>query len=546
MSTAKAQRFLLDRLGAGSTVLLAVLLDLTPVPAWADGIDAAGRAVVLVGKQQLGESEATTQTVQTVLEILQAGEVPPGVLAVAYTPKASAFISEVVAGPAEEILADGPRGTGKTQAVGAALAILAELHVRAKFALPLQTLWLHDSLVNAALKTARSLEAPHWGGLWSIQDDRRMAILTIAGVKHVHADFVGCKDETSAERLRAEGHVMAAEELVPSLDDAGGIEERKYSLAMSSLRLPTKRRVAASTTNPGAPDTWPYKRFIEAGGQPGTKRCAIPAEDRLTTEERAAQARAFRDDPDLSARLVRGEWAELVMGEVVAVGFRPELHVARSRLSPVAGVPLLLGHDAGLTPTTILGQDVNGELRLLASLASERAGTRQHLENLVLPWLAIHAPWFRLSSSMLIHHYDGSMDTPDQSNLESSPINVLREVLGGSSYPGAITWPGRRDPLLALLARLNPSTGRARLQLDPEGCRLLISALCGRWIYPTVNGVISRELPLKNHPWSDLGDSLCYLVGGLGSVPTDDGKPVKVETAFDLDRIGRGVHVGQA
>jgi hypothetical protein len=44
---------------------------------------------------------------------------------------------------------------------------------------------------------------------------------------------------------------------------------------------------------------------------------------------------------------------------------------------------------------------------------------------------------------------------------------------------------------------------------------LLIRALRGRWYFPTVHGVVSRDLPVKNHPWSDLGDSFAYLVGGI-------------------------------
>jgi hypothetical protein len=424
---------------------------------------------------------------------------------------------------------DGPRGSGKTQAMPAALAILGELHARAGFPLPLRALWLHDSLTNAAVKTGRSIEAPMWGGLWSLRDDKRVAVLTVAGVEMVMADFVGTKDETAAERLRAECHAVAAEELVPSLDDAGGIEERKYELALTSRRLPTRRRVAASTTNPGAPDTWPYQRFIKPG-RPDCVRCQVPAEDRLTEAEVTALRAAFRDSPDLARRLALGEWAELQLGEVVAVGFH-DFHVANGSLPINPGSPLLMGHDAGLTPVTIIGQAVEGEVRVLAALASDRAGTRQHLEALVLPWLATRAPW--AIHAGIYHHYDPAMDTPDESNLESSPVRVLREVLGGYSYAGASSWPGRRDPLLTLLSRLNPLTAKPVLQIDPEGGRLLISALNGRWHYPVVQGQVSRELPTKNHPWSDLGDALCYFVAGSTPGPDLTPREITVESVFD-------------
>src|SRR5262245_7407077 len=240
------------------------------------------------------------------MEALAAGNVPEGVHAVAFAPEASAAIVEVLVGDASEILVDGERGTGKTHAAAGALAGLAELHARAGFPPPLRVLWLHDSLTNADVKTARSLEHPLWGGLWQIRDSRRVVALVIGGVEMGLVDFIGTRDETSAERLRAEAHVAAAEEIVPSLDEGGGIEERKYELAITSLRLPTRRWGAVCTTNSGAPDSWPYRRFIEGGGRPGCVRRRISAADRLTPEEVQALRDVFRDLPDLEARLALG------------------------------------------------------------------------------------------------------------------------------------------------------------------------------------------------------------------------------------------------
>ncbi len=535
MSLERARRLLLQRLGAGGVVLLAILLELSIPPAWCSGVDADGRAVCLVGLHNFGASDPAQAVIRAVLAALRAGDVPVGVVAVAYKPKASEFIVEVVSGQSREVAAIGGRGSGKTQTVPAAGAILAELHVREGFSCPLRMLWMQDTLTNWGMKTGRSVENEMWQGCWSVRDDRRQAVLTLAGQELVVADAVGTKDETSAERLRAECHVLAAEELAPSLNESSGIEQRKYELGLTSMRLPTRRHVAFSTTNHGYDDDWFSQRFLEGGGKPWCVACKVPIKERVTAEEIANLRASLCASPDLQKRLIDEESCVLVQGEQVAVGFRSELHVSPMPLRPVPNLPFVAGHDAGLTPVTILGQEVQGEIRVYAALVSERAGTRQHLENLVLPWLAVHAPWAMYSSSALIHYYDVSMDTPDESNLESSPIRVLREVLGGSSYPGAISWPGRRDPLLSLLARLNPMTGRARLQLDAEGCRQLIQACNGRCYYPTVNGHVSRELPVKNHPWSDLMDSLCYMVGGLFMAPILDTGPVKVETEFSLD-----------
>lgn len=537
MSTDRARRILLERLAHGSTVLLALHLALPEVPAWCDGQDADGRAVFLVGKHQLGNGAAAKEAIAGVLRELRAGTVPEGVVAIGYAPRASAFIAEAVAGEAQEIMADGPRNTGKTQTIPAILAALAERHARAGFALPLHVLWLHDSLTNAVVKSGRSVSQPLWGGLWALRDDKRAAVCTLAAAEMVYADFVGCRDETAAERLRAECHVVAAEELIPSLDEDGGIDEDKYDLALSSMRHATARKVAVSTTNPGADDTWPYRRFGVGGAAPapGCLRMPIPDTDRLTPEEQAKQRGLFATRPDLQARLGRGEWAGLVLGATVAVGFHDE-HIALAAIPLHPRVPLVLGHDGGLTPTTLIGQFLAGHLNILATLTSERNGTRQHLQNYVRPWLSIRAPWaMQGAGSMLTHFHDPNMDTPDQSNIDQNPMDVIRQVLGGISYPGAKSWPGRINPLLTLFTLLNPVTGRPVLQIDPEGegNALLIAALRGRWFYPKIQGVVSRELPAKTHPASDAGDALCYLVGGATPDAPPSSGEVRVESEFD-------------
>jgi hypothetical protein len=130
VTTAKAQRLLLDRLASGSTMLLSEHLATGPQP-WTDGVDADGRAVLLVGRHLLGDS--------------------------AEAQAASALATVAAGAGVEEALLDGERNTGKTQVTAGTLAALAELHARAGYPLPLIVLWLHSSLVNAKAKTVPSL-----------------------------------------------------------------------------------------------------------------------------------------------------------------------------------------------------------------------------------------------------------------------------------------------------------------------------------------------------------------------------------------------------
>src|SRR5262249_37870103 len=131
MSTARARTLLLEHLTAGSTALLALLFDLRGLPIWCDGRDAQGRARLLVGGQQLRRTPHGADVIAEVLRCLAEGSVPDGVHVVTYAPAASAAIAEILGGTHDEHLLDGPRGSGKTQAVPGALAGLAELNDRA-------------------------------------------------------------------------------------------------------------------------------------------------------------------------------------------------------------------------------------------------------------------------------------------------------------------------------------------------------------------------------------------------------------------------------
>jgi hypothetical protein len=243
----------------------------------------------------------------------------------------------------------------------------------------------------------------------------------------------------------------------------------------------------------------------------------IPPGERASVEDRAKWAEALEGRPDLMRRLLDGQPGVIAEGPQVAVGYSSERHVSATRLRPIESAPILIGIDGGLTPTGVIAQYLGGGagLNILAALACERGGTRQLCEDYIRPWLASHASWALHRTRVVLCHVDPSLDVPDQSNLEANPVRVIREILGATVHLGPVAWPARRDPLLALLGKTNPLTGRPALQLDPEDALLLDRALSGRWHYPMVRGQVSREAPVKNHPWSDLADAACYLVAGV-------------------------------
>lgn len=533
----RARRVLIDHISSAHTLLIAILLDLQGALARADGQDAEGRSLVLVGKHNLGGTEAAEEWVRVVLAALGAGEVPDGVVAIAYKPKASEAIVGAVSGPGQEILIDGPRSSGKTMCAPSIFAILAEWHLRAGYSAPLKVLWLHDSLVNAGAKTAATLEEPLWEHLWALRDDRKQAILSVGGMELVHARFVGCRDESASELLRLATHVVGIEELLPTIAEVG-ISEKDYAVAVSSMvgRLRTPRHIAISTSNPGSPTSWVYDKWLKDGGRPGCLRFQIPASDRLTAEEMATLRETFAGSPDLQKRLADGEWVMSIAGKPVAENFSTELHVSKDRLHPIPGEPIFLGLDFGLTPAAVIGQPVRGYLYIFAALFCERGGIRQFFEASVRPWLAAHAAWvLRDPLTYLRGGYDPSGEHGEQSDSDRNALATVEELFGGLWYRGPIKWPDRNNCLLTALNR-HVWPGQPALQLDPVDCAALITALNGQWCYGTDrHGNVQRDLPKKpNHPYEDLGDALIYLLSEmLGSYAHMEVREIRVETEFD-------------
>ena len=527
MSTARAQRLLLERLGAGAR-LLSIHLAVEP-GAWADGTDAEGRSVFLVGGHALRQLPEGEEAIAEVLRELRNGFVPESVCAIAYAPMASAAWVQSVIGPAEQVLIDGPRASGKTQLTPAIWAGLAEQHVRAGYPLPLIVLWEHSALINAKVKTVPSLEQAHHGGLWSVRDDGTLAVLTVGGMEMVHAHFVGTQDSGAQERARAECHVMGAEEVIASLDEAGGIEARKFDLGRNSARLPTVRRVAIAVTNPGAPDTWPYRRFIEGGGQAGCVRCPVPAADRLTPAEIQRQEDDFADNPDLLARLGRGEWSALRLGELVAEGYDAAVHVAPEVLRPTRTHVLAIGWDGGHSPSAVIGQLINGQVCVYAALNDVKTGLQELIEDQVIPWLITWAPWTRERGGMrLLHHViDPSMQTHSEATVKVSGRRTVNDLLGGRIDDGPQLWPPRREAVLRVLAPRH-AEGVLPLAISPTSdTALLRSALAARWYYPqTPDGRVDRSRPKKpNSPFADVGDAAAYLFGWLRPGTVREPKP---------------------
>lgn len=461
-------------------------------------------------------------------------------LSIAFTPTVSQFVLTSATGQAREIAAFGARGDGKTIGAMGTAIYHAKLHGAMGYRLPTSWWGFADTFSSHKAKTFDSLQDQMWGGCWRSKDIGHLWVFSIDGQDMVNFHLSGVEDQSALDRLRMQTHGLWFEEPAPSsvLVQSSGLSEAAWAMGITSQRLKTFCPVhleanlvagrelcreegceeechpAIMTLNYPNRKHWTWQRFVERP-QPGTAYFRIPPGERASKLQRAEWSRALQSRPDLLKRLIDGEPGLVALGPEVAVGYSSILHDAPAPMPIVKYAPVWMGHDGGHWPSTCLGQRIDGQCRVFASLCTPRGGTKQHLEQTVIPWLTIHMPWVlaKGGSEYLFHRIDPSMDTGDQGDIDSNPKRRLKASLGGQIEGGAVSWPGRRDPLLAVLDKT-----RRILQIDPtEDTELLREALAGSWYYKQeANGETEREKPHKpNPPWGDIGDAFCYLIGGM-------------------------------
>ena len=233
----KIDKLLLQKLGGTGVRFYALLLDLNAVeapPAWIQGYDPLGRGIVLIGDEGLGAARKRTPLCRCFSKTLHQ-EIIPRWCAPLPSPlwRHVPLLTPSVA-RRRRCSSMRARGTGKTIVQAGIALVLAETpSTAAGYAGPFRILWVHDSLLSASVKTARSLEQPMWAGCWTLHDDRRTARFTLGGRQLIAVD--SGLHEASAQRLRASAHHVIVEELIPSLTDGVGILEEQYDLALSSM-----------------------------------------------------------------------------------------------------------------------------------------------------------------------------------------------------------------------------------------------------------------------------------------------------------------------
>jgi len=202
---------------------------------------------------------------------------------------------------------------------------------------------------------------------------------------------------------------------------------------------------------------------------------------------------------------VHGEFGEDLTGSAVfRHSFSQETHV-KDELLVNPQLPLYIGQDFGRTPACLISQNkMEGGINVLEELTAENMGIEVFAKTVLRPKL-MEERYHGLPVCVIC---DPAGEYKQQIG-EESMADVLRSI--GFKVVRAST--NNIEPRLrSVEALLNENfNGNPSLSIDRERCPLLIRALGHEYKYKKLKTGRTEETPTKDHPWSDLCDSLQYL-----------------------------------
>lgn len=232
---------------------------------------------------------------------------------------------------------------------------------------------------------------------------------------------------------------------------------------------------------------------------------------------RLAQGRTYYErlarghNADWVRRYVHSEYGEDPTGTAVFRGsFKRAFHVKKG-LEPVRGQILLIGQDFGRNPCSLICQpDHTGRLAVLEEVIAEDIGLENHVIKSLKP---------RLYAERYMGFHFAAVGDPSgiaKGNfLEETSFDVLRR-LGIPAFPASTN---NIDPRIAAVEQLlfQQRDGGPALIVDEDKCPSLVRALGGAYRFGKTKQGVTKPLPEKLHPWSDVIDCLQYACLALNS-----------------------------
>jgi len=204
-------------------------------------------------------------------------------------------------------------------------------------------------------------------------------------------------------------------------------------------------------------------------------------------------------------RYVHARYGEDPSGTAVFRGsFKRVFHVKR-HLVVDSGRMILVGQDFGRNPCSLICQaDHTGRIAVLEEVIAEDIGLEAHVTRSLRPVL-----WDPRYAGCMMAAVGDPSGISKGNFLEENSFDVLMR-LGIPAFP-AVT--NAIDPRITAVETLllQQRDGGPALAVDEERCPMLTRALAGAYRFAKTKAGVTKPLPEKSHPWSDLADCLQYV-----------------------------------
>lgn len=458
------------------------------------------------------------------------------------------------------ILLESSRGEGKTSIGIVSHIVLADALIRAGLAarLPYIAAVVRDTHVNLQRTTIPTFrEFQRLGLPLRIIGQGDEAVVEQDGLETNRFVFFGLDRPADADRLQ--GFTCGSlwiEEAAPAADFSGGVAPEALGIGATSIRQPGVPPRILLTQNPADDDHWTVHleetllelgladiEFLKFWMPPGGKaqhfrELAALATDQAERDRWLKSADAFdayrrrsqalleaTGRQDLVQRLIKGERGAVKMGEPVVPEFSRALHVPKTPVRAIPGLPLFRWWDlGGVHPACAWAQTLpsNGGVNVLGSRVGVNVAMADFILSEVRPFEATYGLHARREGDPFKRGWRGTYmirDITDPTGNGVDARRVIQEMLKTRCEVGPERWAARRQALQTAFLRKGIGD-RMWMQLDAQENKLLIQALGGRCHYPVnpVSGQIvdnleamKRASGLFSHPVDCLGYGLGRL-----------------------------------
>ena len=204
------------------------------------------------------------------------------------------------------------------------------------------------------------------------------------------------------------------------------------------------------------------------------------------------------------------QWDSYI-GLPVYADWNEKIHLSKERLTPQAGLPLIIGLDFGLTPAAVIGQLQENQLVILHELVETNMGIERFSDKLAQLISVLYPEWNNRRKNIVM--FIDPAGTFRKDTDEGTCAKIL-DSKGFNPLPGPVSFEERKRSVEHFLTRVTKSG--PCFKIDAITCPTLVRGFNGGYRYPEKSAEIEphKIRPLKDFH-SHCHDALQYMASGV-------------------------------